>query len=202
MKIGDNILGAAFELFMKYGVRSVSMDDIANVLGVSKKTIYTKIDSKENLIKKVIRIHLLQDEKEIRKITNESTDAIDEIHAISKHVMQFLMQIKPSLIFDLKKYYPDCWTLIEGQHFSFIRETIQNNIVRGQNENLYRNDLDPFVIAKLYVAKSNTIVNQEIFPISEFDLISLMKQLENYHLHGIVSENGRKKLSSLSIYNS
>ncbi|MBK8621189.1 MAG: TetR/AcrR family transcriptional regulator [Saprospiraceae bacterium] len=194
MTLSENIIHAAFKLFMKYGVRSVSMDDLANVLGMSKKTIYCEFDSKQSLIDKVIKIHLKNDEEKIKEIINNSANALDEMIGISQHVIQFLMQIKPSLIFDLKKFYPQCWDLIEQQHFNFIKTTIEQNVIRGQKEGLYRDDVHPGIISRLYVAKSNTIVNQDIFPLTEFDLPDLFRQLEMYHLFGIVSEEGKKLL--------
>ncbi|MBK8820351.1 MAG: TetR/AcrR family transcriptional regulator [Saprospiraceae bacterium] len=189
---------AAFELFIKYGVKSVSMDDIADKLGISKKTIYAEIPSKEILIERVLTAHLRQDEEEVNQIILTSSNALDEILGISRHVLQFLMMINPVLIYDLKKYYPECWSLVENQHFTFIRDLIYNNVVRGINEKLYREDLDPMIIAKLYITLSNTMVNPEIFPVTQFDLLNILKQIQRYHLHGIVSDDGRKILSSIS----
>lgn len=200
IKISDQILQAAFSLFMKYGVRSVSMDDLANDLGMSKKTIYNAFPSKEDLINRVIKIHLDRDEKEITKIIRESDDAIEEMVAISNHVLQFLMQIKPSLIFDLKKFYPSCWDLIEKRHFYFVRQTIRKNIERGQHENLYRQDINPDILSKIYVSLSNAVINPDIFPLSEYDILDLIKETLQYHLHGIVSVTGKEKLQTKSIY--
>jgi AcrR family transcriptional regulator len=182
---------------MKFGVKSVSMDDIADKLGISKKTIYTEIPSKEILIEKVLTEHLRRDEEEVTRIIANSSNALDEILDISRHVLQFLMMINPVLIYDLKKYYPECWNLIQNQHFTFIREVIYNNLIRGIHEKLYRDDLDPLVISKLYITLSNTMVNQDIFPLTQYDLLHLLRQIQRYHLHGIVSENGRKKLNSI-----
>ena len=200
IKISDQILQAAFSLFMKYGVRSVSMDDLANDLGMSKKTIYNTFPSKEDLIIRVIKIHLDRDEKEITKIIRESGDAIEEMVAISNHVLQFLMQIKPSLIFDLKKFYPSCWDLIEKRHFSFVRQTIRKNIERGQAEHLYRKDINPDILSKIYVSLSNAVINPDVFPLSEYDILDLIKETLQYHLHGIVSVAGKEKLQTKSIY--
>lgn len=200
MRISDQILHAAFSLFMKYGVRSVSMDDLANALGMSKKTIYGAFSSKEDLIARVIKVHLDQDEAAITRIMEESDDAVDEMLAISNHVLQFLMQIKPSLIFDLKKFYPGCWDLIETQHFTFIKGTIQKNIERGQKEHLYRADINPDILSRMYVALSNAVINPDIFPLSEFEILDLIKETLRYHLHGIVSEAGIAKLKSKPIY--
>jgi AcrR family transcriptional regulator len=202
MCLSDHILQSAFSMFMKFGVRSVSMDDLAQDLGMSKKTIYSVFPSKETLISVVILNHLKNDEKQIKAITTEASDAIEEILKISQHVMKFLTQIQPSLIFDLKKFYPNCWALIEKQHFHFIKETIEANILRGQKEGLYRADLHADIVAKLYVGKSNILVNPEVFPIEQYDLFALIREMGKYHLYGIASAEGRAKLASIPFYSS
>lgn len=202
MQVTDHILQTAFSMFMKFGVRSVSMDDLAQDMGMSKKTIYNVFPSKESLISKVILKHLQQDEKEILAIRENAADAIEEIWQISQHVLKFLSQIKPSLIFDLKKFYPQCWALIEKQHFHFIKETIEANLLRGQKEGLYRPDINADIVAKLYVGKSNIIVDPDIFPPENYDLYELIREMGRYHLHGITSPLGQTRLASIPFYSS
>ncbi len=200
MKIQDSILSAAFELFMNLGVRSVSMDDLAQKLGISKKTIYASVETKEDLILQVIGNFLKLEESNIRKITTASSDAIDEIISINRHILSYLRVMKPSLIFDLKKYYPECWDMIENTHLRFIREVIEQNILRGQQEGLYRKDISPMVISKLFITKSLLIIDEKEFSLINNDLYELIMQLEKYHLYGIVSPTGQKQL--LDQYNS
>lgn len=193
----DVIWQTALDLFMKYGVKSVSMDDLCRTLGISKKTIYTFINNKEELVVKVIQKHLNQNEKEISEIISHSADALDEMVSITRHVLVFLRKIQPSLIFDLKKYHPQVWKLIETQHFSFIENVIYNNIQRGIREGLYRSDIDAKIIARLYVTKSTNIVNEDYFPLTEFDRQKLVIQMLLYHLYGLVSDTGREKMKNI-----
>ena len=106
MEILDRILESSVELFMKYGVRSVSMDDISKGLGVSKKTLYSYIDNKGELIEKVIRRVIKDENGQILKIKEEAPDAVSEMMAMANYVIEFLRRMKPSLTYDLKKYYP------------------------------------------------------------------------------------------------
>jgi TetR/AcrR family transcriptional regulator, cholesterol catabolism regulator len=197
MSSKDLIWETALELFMKYGIKSVSMDDLAKTLGMSKKTIYTFISNKEDLVNKVLSKHIKKDEEAILEIINASDDALDAMVSITKHVLLFLRKIKPSLIFDLKKYHPAGWQMIETQHFRFIEDVIRNNILRGISEKLYREDADPEIIAKLYVAKSRYLVDEDYFPLTEYDRAGLLIQMIMYHLNGIVSDNGKEKLKSI-----
>lgn len=199
MDIKEKIFNTTFDLFLKYGVKSVSMDDICRKLGISKKTIYTVIENKKDLIEKIIQLHIQKDEDDIRQLTKSSDSAVDEMCKIGRHVIKFLRAMKPSLIYDLQKYYPQAWNMIEDQHYGFIYQTIKANLERGQREGLYLNSFDAKIIAKLYVEKTHCIADEEHFPSSEFTRPQLFEQLFMYHMRGISSEKGLKSLESIEI---
>jgi len=190
------MLNAAFSMFMKYGVKSVSMDDIARNLGVSKKTIYSIVDNKKELIQKVFQTFLKQEQKMITNITKESKDSIDEMLNIGRHVIQFMREMKPSLVYDLQKYHPGIWKFIQTEHFSFIEKIILNNIEKGMKSKMYRPEINPEIITKLYMAKSKEIVNEDVFPNQIFSKPELFEQFFIYHLHGIASLKGKEHLNT------
>ncbi len=199
MNFKQSLIKITFELYLKYGVKSVTMDDISKKLGISKKTIYSCVKNKEDLINATLESYLKKDQQDIKYIHQNSNDAIDEMVNITKHVLVFLRHMTPSLIYDLKKYYPLAWKKVENQHFTFIQQIINNNLERGQKEGLYREDMDIDVIAKLYVTKSHSITNEDDFPLTKYDRISLFKEMIAYHLYGIVSDLGRTKLKDISL---
>jgi AcrR family transcriptional regulator len=199
MNVKENLVSTAFDLFLKYGIKSVSMDDISRKLGISKKTIYSVINTKDELIDDVLISHLQKDKCDIKSILDQSHDAIDEMVRITRHILTFISSMTPSIIYDLKKYHPQAWNKIEKEHFSFIQQTIYNNLIRGQKEGLYRMDFDPRIIAMLYVNKSHAIVDEDRFPLDSFDKIKLVKEMIFYHLHGIVSEKGKEIIVNVNI---
>lgn len=199
MTIKDKLFAAAFDLYMKYGVKSVSMDDICRHLGVSKKTLYTIIDSKGDLIQKTIDLHIKKDEEDIAQITQNSDTAIDEMITIGRHILQFLRAMKPSLIYDLKKYYPQSWKSIEDKHYNFIYKTVKTNLIRGQNEGLYLSTFNPEIIAQLYVEKSHCVADEENFPSNKFSRFELFQEMLLYHMRGIISAEGQKVLDNLEL---
>lgn len=199
MNVKENLVSTAFDLFLKYGIKSVSMDDISRKLGISKKTIYSVINTKDELIDDVLISHLQKDKCDIKSILDQSHDAIDEMVRITRHILAFISSMTPSIIYDLKKYHPQAWNKIEKEHFSFIQQTIYNNLIRGQKEGLYRKDFDPRIIAMLYVNKSHAIVDEDRFPLDSFDKIKLVKEMIFYHLHGIVSEKGKEIIVNVNI---
>lgn len=199
MKIVDKIIGVSERLFMTYGVKSISMDDIASELGMSKKTIYKYVDTKEKLIRITLMQYLRADKKTVTKICEESENAVQEFILLGKHTMSMLRKLKPTLIFDLKKYHAKNWKLVEEHHFQFIHEIIFQNISRGISEGLYRDNLNIDIIAKLYMSKSIKISDDQTFPLYKYPRDVLFKEHLLYHLYGILSDKGLETLNKYEI---
>jgi AcrR family transcriptional regulator len=196
MDTESKIFDAAFNLFMKYGIKSVSMDDIAKHIGISKKTIYNLVENKKQLVHQVVSQFISQEEKDVTKIMQDSTDAIDEMLNIGRYWIKFLREMKPTMVFDLQKYHPSVWRLVETDHFKFIGQVVKANLIKGQNSKFYREEINPDIITQLYMAKSNTLANEEIFPNQEYPKPDLFEQFFIYHLYGVASEKGRKHLNA------
>lgn len=195
----DKIMCAAFNLYLKYGIKSVSMDDIARTLGISKKTIYTVVEKKKDLVFQVLKTYLEEDEAVINKITQDAKDSIEEMLLIAKHVLAFLRAMSPSLLYDLKKYHPGSWNLVEQKHHEFIFNVIRTNLKRGIDEGLYLEDLNPEIVAKLYVHLTHSVADETFFPLEEHNRSELYKEFIKYHMRGIVTTKGRKYLNKLTL---
>lgn len=188
------LVSSTKELFLRYGIKSVSMDDIARLLGISKKTIYAVINNKSELVEAVIADFIKEEEDTVNAIIKEAENAIDEITGIAAYVMQSLRKMKPTLLYDLKKYHPSAWAALEQDHFRNIERTIDANIKRGKQEGLYREDLDEKIQAKIYVGLSRLLVDEDTFPAMQYERAYLYKQMMMYHLNGIINEKGRTEL--------
>lgn len=199
MDLKQKILLSAFDTFLQYGIKSVSMDDLSRNLGISKKTIYNFIDNKGKLVEETLMNYLQKDQSEINDIIENSSDAIDSMVKIAKHILLFLRKMQPTLIYDLKKYYPNSWKMVEDQHFGFIYGVIKNNILRGQHEGLYLENIHADIIAKLYTAKSHAISDEKMFPLEEYQRATLFEEKIKYHMRGIVSDLGSHKLKELNL---
>lgn len=199
METKQKILDQTFDLIMKFGIKSVSMDDISKRIGISKKTIYQYFENKKGLIHEVIENHILKDEADISEIIIGAKDAIEEMLQVAKHVLVFLRGMSPSMMFDTQKYYPKIWARVENQHFTFILNTIVENIKRGQNEGYYCDDIDADIISKMYVRQILTLADESVFPLSKYERSDLYKSLVTYHVRGLLSEKGRKKAQNLKL---
>jgi len=197
MDIKNNIFKAAFDLFLKYGIKSVSMDDICRKMAISKKTLYESITNKDELVSEIVERHIATDRLEIQDLLKSSNNALEEMVNISNHIIKFLGRISPSLTYDLKKYHPQTWDKIENNHFHFIHDVIFNNIKKGQKEGNYRKDISPEIISILYIYMTRGITDETYFPQDSFPKVTLYKQLISYHIYGIVTPQGREMLTKL-----
>lgn len=188
----QKIIETSFSLFLKYGIKSVSMDDIAQNIGISKKTIYKHFENKEDLVRHILVNHIEQDESAISAIRKSSENAIDEIVIIGRHVLRFLRGVSPTILFDLKKYYSSLWNKYENMHFSYIRMVIHENIIRGQEEGYYHRDIDPEIVSKLYLRLSRSIADETDFPLELYDRDVLFQSLITYHIRALLSSDGRE----------
>lgn len=182
----NKILATATQLFFKYGIRSVSMDDLARELGVSKKTLYQYVDNKADLVQKAIEVHFNLEEKTMRQIAATHENAIDEMLAIANQIIQMLGDMNPTIAFDLKKYYRSSWEWVENHRKQVLYKTIVNNITNGVAQGLYRQNLKPELIALFYIAKSESIVALE----HNYKPVEAFIEFFKYHIYGIASEQG------------
>ncbi|MDX1406959.1 MAG: TetR/AcrR family transcriptional regulator [Saprospiraceae bacterium] len=192
----EHIIDTARHMFMRYGIKSVTMDDIAREMGISKKTLYQHVSNKTDLLDRVIDQHIKTEKESLQQITGESRDAIDEQLSIARYVLAILRQMRPTTMFDMKKYHRECWRKMDEFHLDYVYGVIRSNIERGRSEGLYREDVNADVIAKLYVGKTMLLADEQMFPAQNYDRDSLFLEYIQYHLRGILSEKGLKKLKS------
>jgi len=190
MELKEKIFSKAEELFLKYGVRSVTMDDLASELGASKKTLYQFAKNKEELIYKTLENHFSSEKAFCCGITDANQNAIDELLSIGRHLIEQLQGMNPMLLFELKKYYPKAYRLMEDYRMGFIFQTVANNMKKGIKDGLYRKDVKPDIIAKIYVARTDILFDTTIFPPKEYNWVDVYREVLIYHIRGIASEKG------------
>lgn len=190
----EQIIEQAFELFLRYGLKSVSMDDVARSLGISKKTVYQHVSTKKELVNLVMAMMSQRDLETVHHSMVESTDAIDEYLRNSRYFINNMRKVSPTTLYDLKKYYPDVWQKQMVEQLDQFQEGILNNIKRGMAEGLFRDDLLPEIIGKLYLQNMIAICDTSMFPGHKVAVAEIIHQHATYHLYGLVNENGRQRL--------
>jgi AcrR family transcriptional regulator len=187
-------------LFLRYGIKSITMDDVARELGISKKTLYQMVESKDILVMKVLSQHISREKSQCLGMACKAPNAIEEIFVIMDSNSQELAQMKTNIINDLQKYHRDAWLMLRNFHYDFVFNIIRDNLNRGRKENLYREDFDIEIIAKLHLATAFNLFDEQLFPAGGASKVVLFKEHMLHFLHGIVSSKGlvylKKKLSS------
>lgn len=189
------ILERASAVYLKYGIKTVTMDDLARELGISKKTIYKFFDDKNDLICSIIELKVQMDAAICVNCMQNSENAIDDLFNLSKLVIEHFSNINPAVFYDLRKYHPDAWDIMEKHKWDFLLSLIKDNVERGKRENIYREELQPEIVAKLYVAASDAVLNSKIFPWPEFRFQEVYLQMIHIQIHGLINEKGRNYLN-------
>ena len=191
------ILRVADDQFHRYGVRSVSMDDIARELGMSKKTIYQCYKDKEELVRNVTLEHVEMEKKEFSEVFESSENAIDELYSLSKCLRKNMADINPSLLFDLQKFHPSSWSIWEDFKNTFIKEAVIRVIERGKEEGVFRKEINAHIMATYRIETIQMAFDQKIFPKENFDLADLQLELFDHFVHGLLTSHGKEQFDKL-----
>ncbi len=186
----ERILKAAVDLFWRYGVKSVTMDDIAKELGISKKTIYQHFNDKDAIVKEVVEIELNSEQCDIDRLEAEASDPIEEVMRTSDYMRTSVATMNPVLLNDLKKYHPKAWAIFQKHKHEHIIQSISGNLQRGVDAGLYRDDIDVKVLARMRVEQIEMAFDPAIFPPQKFAMIEVHTQLIHHFLRGILTAQG------------
>jgi AcrR family transcriptional regulator len=190
-ELHERLLRTAESMFMRYGTKSVSMDDISREMGVSKKTLYKYCESKKDLVHQVIQHHHDQEQNLLKELRNTSSNAIEEMVRLNEYVSHMLKSFRPTIIYDLKKYHKSSWELMESLHNRFVYDSLFINLEKGKSEGLYREDVDSDLISRLYTAMTLFIVENHQQISKERRLEAIFQTFTDYHLHAIMTETGK-----------
>lgn len=190
----NKILEKSKELFLNLGFKSVTMDEIATSLGVSKKTIYKYFKNKTELVDAVT--HFMFDTicSGIDDICELEMNPIDELFSIKKLVMENLKDEKSSPQYQLQKYYPKIYSSLKQKQFHVMQNFVIKNLKKGIEIGLYRTDIDLQFISRIYFNGMVSIKDKDLFPLNDYSMKTLMNYYLEYHLRGICSEKGKQQL--------
>ena len=190
----NRIIESALNLFMREGVKTVNMDDISSFMGISKKTLYQYVNNKADLVEKAFRLYQSRILGMISNIQEKNENAIDELFKIDEKLCLMLKNRPPRLINNLKKYYPNVWEILDESKKTHLFTCITENMDRGKEQGLYRNEVNSNIIAKLMMNTVDALVDDATFPLTQYDFKSLLKENRIYHIRGIATDKGIKYL--------
>lgn len=185
-----DILEQAHRLFMRLGVKSMTMDDVATQLRISKKTLYEHFTDKNDLVEQVVADVCKHHRTNIDAICARGLNAIDENHEITKFIVSQIGGVHPSVQFDLQKYHPKAWSILEHSEQNDIYRCVTSNLKKGIKDGSYRVDLDVEVIARIYIARMDVTWDGRVFPPEQFNIGEVLWKHFEYHIRGIASKKG------------
>jgi TetR/AcrR family transcriptional regulator, cholesterol catabolism regulator len=191
----EKVLKGAEELFFKYGIKNITMDDIAKHLGMSKKTIYQIFKDKDEVVH-TLMIHKIKEDKTIfTKTFQESENVVDEMFAVMKNLRDILGIINPILFHELAKYYPSTWQLFQDFKYDFILQNIERTLTKGKAEGLVRKDVNTKILARMRLENLDMAFIGRTFPFDKFDLLEVQLAMTEHFLYGVCTLKGHKLIN-------
>lgn len=185
------ILEQVRRLYQSYGIKSVTMDDVANKLCISKKTLYEHFTDKEDLVRQVMLNEHTRWFEVLKDVETQNLNAIEELFEVYKILKRMFREYNPSMEYDLRKYYPDLSLKLRGVRRKMILESSYRNLTKGKKEGLYRKDLNSKILARLHLLKIENMIDSDMFTIGELTSFKVFHEILVYHLNGIMSPKGR-----------
>ncbi|MBT8273607.1 MAG: TetR/AcrR family transcriptional regulator [Bacteroidia bacterium] len=191
----EKILLKSADMFLNLGFKSVTMDDIANNLGCSKKTIYQHFGNKTKLVEATTLYMFDFISHGIDCICALNKNPIEEIYDIKQFVMDHLKDEKSSPQYQLQKYYPKIYSTLRQKQYGVMHDCVKQNLDRGIELGIYRETLNVEFITRIYFSSIMAIKDKDLFPLKHFSMNSLMENYIEYHLRGICTPKGLKILN-------
>ncbi|MGD2005240.1 MAG: TetR/AcrR family transcriptional regulator [Flavobacteriaceae bacterium] len=184
------IIEATLPLFLRIGFKNVTMDDVAQNLSISKKTVYEHFDNKKALIEAAVNRLILTIGSEVEMIQNAAENPISAIYKVKTMVLQYLKDEENSPQIQLQKYYPEIYQELKFKEFDLLGNHFRSSLQKGIEMNLFREDIDIDFISRIYFSGLRNIRDIKLFPRNQFQIEELMGLFFEYHLRAISTEKG------------
>lgn len=195
METIDRIKQKAHDLVMQYGIRSVSMDDIAGALGMSKKTIYQFFADKDELVEAVIADKIRHNQECCMTDKERARDAVHEIFLAIEMMQEVFQEMNPVVVYDMEKFHPKAYRQLMEHKHQFLYRLLSDNLRWGIAEGLYREDIKVDIIVKARLECMMLAFNQQLYPQSRYSLVEVETQLTEHFLYGLATQKGHKLIS-------
>ena len=193
-----DIVVSASSLFLQYGYKAVTMDDIAELMHISKKTIYVHFSDKTSLVRSAV-FHVFEEVKDkIIAVQSSIENPIKALYETKKIAVEVLGKKDKSPQYQLQKYYPSIYAEIRKKELSALGETFKMNLNKGIESGLFRASIDTEFITRIYFNGFRGLRDIELFPPKDTDIDLIIGKYIDYHLRAIVTPKG---LNFLEEYN-
>jgi TetR/AcrR family transcriptional regulator, cholesterol catabolism regulator len=190
MNVAERILTQSSELFIKSGIKAITMDDISREVGVSKRTIYENFKDKDELLRACLVYIDAYYNKDKDELIKESKNTIDMMFKILEHGIQIINTMNPLFMIDLKRYHYRVWKETYKLHYEKHLAHTYTMLKKGINEGLYRKDIDIEIVAKLLHEQLRIMSDEQIFPSSKYSIKAVFENILINFMRGIATRKG------------
>jgi AcrR family transcriptional regulator len=191
----ERILEGARELFFKHGTKTITMDDIAKHLGMSKKTLYQYFSNKNEVVESMMLKQLHEHECECQRMSDDSENVIEEVFAIMQNMGAFFSQANPNLFYDLQKYHSSSWNIFKKFKDEYMVKMVEESINKGIKQGVVRGDINSKIFARLRIKEVEMGFDPTTFPPEKFKIVDVQLALMDHFLHGICTLKGHKMIN-------
>ncbi len=195
MEPAVKIMLGAQELFFKYGIKAITMDDIAKHLSMSKKTIYQYYKEKDEIVLSLMAEKIKEDEEVFSKMHREAENFIEELFGLMKCMTDNIGKINPVLFYELQKFYPEAWAKFTHFKEHVIRKMVEDSLKRGQAQGYVREDINTGILSRLRMEEIELGFNSNVFPSDKFNLLDVQLAMTEHFFYGICTLKGHKLIN-------
>ncbi len=192
MEIKDRIRSKAHELFLRYGIRSISMDDIAAQLGMSKKTVYQYFADKDELVDAALEVEIRKGQQDCLECSGKAQDAIGEIFLTMENIVEQFRHMNPTVLYDLEKFHYNAFRKFQKHKNEFLLDVIRKNIERGIKEELFRSEINADILSRFRLESMMIAFNMDVFPPRKYNLAEVTVEIIEHYLYGLATIKGHK----------
>jgi AcrR family transcriptional regulator len=197
MEQRERILEEATAQFFNYGIRNVTMDEIAASLGISKRTLYEIFRDKTELVHSCLQELSRKQDVKNNEIISSSGNVIETIFLFMQEGIRVMNSINPVFFSDLKKFYPGIAKTIHEENIRTSYNLTHKLLHKGLNEKVFRKEINIPIVSKLFHEQMNLISDEKIFPREEFNHAEVFQNLVINFMRGISTSHGIEMIDSL-----
>jgi AcrR family transcriptional regulator len=190
MEVKERILLKAADLFFRYGIRAVTMDEIAGQLGISKKTIYQFFTDKDEIVEGIVDREILKNEDKCELLFQASENAVHEVYLSLEGMEEMLKAMNPLIMYDLEKHHIKAHKKFKDHIGQFLYKVMVGNLERGINDGLYRAEINKDIVAKYRIESLFMGFNQDVFPHNKYLITEVGREIGILFLYSITTPKG------------
>jgi AcrR family transcriptional regulator len=195
MEVKDKILETSLNLFYKYGIKAITMDDIAKEMGISKKTIYRFFKEKDDIVSQLSETELKKNQLMMEEMRKQAKDPIHEMILISIHIQKVFAEINPVFFYDLNRQFTRALNDFKKFKSECMFSNIKRNLTDGVAQGLYRSDLDIDFVTQYRIMQMDVFMGGSDFQFENISMAKAHQLIMDIFMHGISTVKGHKLIN-------